>query len=164
MELIPEVLALLEHLVLNFGLDRFASASDLAARLNLGPAELNNAVDELELKKLVHVQRAASTHPYTFKGVAPKALTWLLIEPDRLGFDPEEDMRVIAKCVRDSQRVSYDDLVDKISSSDRMEIAALILERKDAVKLGPKPYMGRRFGWAEVTAYTEKWLREQEEN
>lgn len=163
MELIPEVLALLEHLVLNFGLDHFASASDLAARLNLGPTELNNAVDELELKKLVHVQRAFSTHPYTFKAMAPRALAWQFVKPDRLGYDPLKDKIVVAEIVAEHKKVRYDDLVrDTQLSTERMDIAALSLESEKVVKL--IPFGGSRFGWAEATPYTQRWLQEQQEN
>lgn len=163
MRLTPGDLAVLEHLVLEVGFDRFASASDLAEHLGLDPTELNDSVEELESRGLADVQRGLGTHPYTFRNVAAKALAWLLFEPNQIGFDPAEDMRIVAQCVVGHETVGADVLAhDTQLPPERINIAALILESQGRLRLdrfmGTAPY---HFGRVVATRHTRRWVREQ---
>ncbi len=154
----PEASVILLYLTVNGDLFESISTSELAGELNLNDIELDDGLDELEERDLI-----GAMGNMRFE-VTPKALAWLYIESDYLGFDPLRDMLSVAQCVVGHDKVDAATLeTDTGLSSKRLNIAALALKDQGYLHLiqtlGTAPYL---FAEAWATRHTRRWLKENQ--
>jgi len=86
------------------------------------------------------------------------------MDPEKLGFDPYDDMLIVAQCVVGHGQVDVRVLEDDTGlSPERINLAALNLESRGLVKLlkstGTPPY---HFFQARATRHSRQWVRHQQ--
>lgn len=150
-----EASVVLKHLVLEVGLDEFASVSDLSEALAMNETEAHDGMEELEERELVKTIGSKTT-------ATPTAGAYLYISSQELGFDLWRDMLAVAQCVVGHERVETSTLEsDTGLPQHRIDLAALALEYLDVLKLikvlGTAPY---HFAEAWATRQTRRWLSE----
>lgn len=153
-----EASAILTYLTVHGELFESVSIDELASDLVLNNTELDDGLDELEERGLIDTMGAMRIE------VTPKALAWLYVESDYLGFDPLRDMFSVAQSV-----VGHDQVDAATLESDtglppkRMNIAALALKDRGYLHLiqtlGTAPYL---FAEARAIRQTRQWLREHQ--
>jgi hypothetical protein len=159
-----EASMILRHLVLEVGLHNLADGPGIARALDLSSVEVNDGVDELDdLGLAYYLRETVGSGEYNFNQVEPRALAWLYMERDLLGYDPESDMVSVATCAVEHQTVDTDTLERETSlSSERINIAALSLKALGLLDLrqvmGKAPYDFLR---ASANRKTRQWIKQR---
>jgi len=161
----PEASLILRHLVLEVGLHNLIDAPELTKAVDLTPVEVNDSVDELDELGLAHYLRetVGPGYDYNFNDVEPRALAWTYVEPDLLGFDPEDDMANVARCAVTHSEADTNTLeTDTSLPPERINIAALSLNALNVLDLvqvmGADPY---DFLFVVGNRRTRQWLKER---
>jgi hypothetical protein len=135
----------------------------LAKRLNLGPDQVNDAVDELKSLGLVKVHTYLGTHPFNFGIVEPTyALALHLKEPPALSYSPEADIVTVAAAIAALQHSAGEAIAERTGlPASRINHAVAYLADYGHIKLlrsiGTAPYS---FSHAQATAATRRFVEE----
>jgi hypothetical protein len=98
----------------NTGFEQSFSGDDLQAKTSsLTPQEINDAVGELESYGLVKTLRAIGTAPYAFSLASPTYALFIHFK-ESLGYDPEEDVKVVAAAIVARDEVKGSDLQELV--------------------------------------------------
>jgi hypothetical protein len=153
-----EASAILTYLTVHGDLFEPVSIDKLRSDLGLNNTELADGLDELEERSLIDVMGSMLIE------ATPKALAWLYVESDYLGFDPLRDMLSVAQIVVGHDQVDAATLeADTGLPPKRLNIAALALKDQGYLHLiqtlGTAPYL---FAEAWAIRQTRQWIREHQ--
>lgn len=135
----------------------------LAEALEFTPQEMNDAIEELELKGLVRSLKLLGTQPYNYGQVEPTYPLYLHFQGITTPYDPENDIRIVASAIAAKEQLSGQDIqqITKLPPS-RINRAIRYLEDYGIIQvvkyLGTTPFV---FGRAQATRLTRKFVRER---
>jgi len=129
--------------------------NDAFGPLGLSPTELNDAIEELEDRGLVHTLKVLGTHPFHFGSVAVTYAMYLHFA-ETLPYGPEDDIRIVAAAVSATDQINSQELQGKTGlSAGRLNRAVEYLQDyglAHVVKvMGTAPFT---FGFVTATRHT----------
>jgi hypothetical protein len=140
---------------------RMFTGDQMKEALDLSATEINDAVDELVDMGFAETLRTLGTAPYNFRQAGPTYTLYLALQ-DRLPYDPEADIRIVAATVASLKRVNASDLARRTDlSPGRLNRAAEYLKDNGLMEtieaFGSAPYA---FRIAEATRHTRRFAED----